>query len=153
MAIQFFGSPTPTIGVEVEIQLIDPETRDLIPKSIALLEHCRTQGIERVKAEITQSMAEIDTEISKDVKECRGYLEKRIAQIRSVARELGIQLAVSGTHPFQHWSQRKIYPSERYQYLLDKFQWLARRVSSREQRLPAVVDALVREFETDAPSP
>src|SRR3989338_5633789 len=82
MAIQFFGSPTPTIGVEVEIQLIDPETRDLIPKSIALLEHCRTQGIERVKAEITQSMAEIDTEISKDVKDCRGYLEKRIAQIR-----------------------------------------------------------------------
>ncbi|MBI3001650.1 MAG: hypothetical protein HYY46_24815 [Deltaproteobacteria bacterium] len=153
MPVEFVGSARPTIGVEVEIQLIDPETRDLTPKSIPLLELCRTRGIERVKAEITQSMVEIDTEISNDVKECRIYLDRRIAQIRGMARELGLHLAVSGTHPFQHWSQRKIYPSERYQYLLDKFQWLARRVSSREQRLPAVVDALVREFETDAPSP
>lgn len=129
MAIQFFGSPRPTIGVEIEIQLIDPETRDLTPESIALLELCRARRIERVKAEITQSMVEIDTEISNDVKECRIYLDKRIAQIRSVAQELGLHLAVSGTHPFQHWSQRKIYPSERYQYLLDKFQWLARRLT------------------------
>ena len=40
MAIQFFGSPKATIGVEIEIQLIDPETRDLTPGSIALLELC-----------------------------------------------------------------------------------------------------------------
>lgn len=74
-------------------------------------------------------MVEIDTEISHDVKECRIYLDKRMGQIRGVAQELGLHLAVSGTHPFQHWSQRKIYPSERYQYLLDKFQWLARRLT------------------------
>ena len=55
MAIQFFGSPKPTIGVEIELQLIDPETRDLTPKSIQLLDLCRNRGIERVKAEITQA--------------------------------------------------------------------------------------------------
>src|SRR3990167_480880 len=36
MPIEFVGSPNPTIGVEIEIQLIDPETRDLIPKSIEI---------------------------------------------------------------------------------------------------------------------
>lgn len=56
MPIEFVGSPNPTIGVEIEIQLIDPETRDLIPKSIELLEFCRGRGVERVKAEITQSI-------------------------------------------------------------------------------------------------
>jgi carboxylate-amine ligase len=129
MPVDFVGSAAPTIGVEIEMQLIDPETRDLTPKSIALLERCRMRGIDRVKAEITQSMVEIDTEIANDVKECRLYLEKRVEQVRKIARELGLHLAVSGTHPFQHWSQRKIYPSERYQYLLDKFQWLARRLT------------------------
>ena len=82
LGIQFFGSPRPTIGVEIELQLIDPETRDLTPRSIALLERCRTRGIERVKAELTQSMMEIDMEISNDVKECRIYLDKRMGQIR-----------------------------------------------------------------------
>jgi carboxylate-amine ligase len=129
MSIEFPGSPRPTIGVEIELQLIDPVTRDLTAQSISLLESCQRRGIERVKAEITQSMVEIDTEISQDVKECRGYLEKRIAQLRAVARDMGVELAVSGTHPFQHWTDREIFPSERYRYLLEKFQWLARRLN------------------------
>jgi len=129
MSIEFVASPKPTIGVEMELQLINPETRDLTQQSVRLLHLCRKQGIERVKAEITQSMVEIDTEISNDVKECRGYLKKRIAQLCSVADEIGVRLAVSGTHPFQRWTDRKIFPSQRYRYLLEKFQWLARRLN------------------------
>lgn len=125
MSIEFVGSPKPTIGVEIELQLIDPATRDLTAQSITLLEACRRRGIKRVKAEITQSMVEIDTEISQDVKECRGYLERRIAQLRALSRDIGVGLAVSGTHPFQRWTDREIFPSERYRYLLEKFQWLA----------------------------
>lgn len=129
MPIEFVGSPNPTIGVEIELQLIDPETRDLTPESVDLLEFCREQGVERVKAEITQSMVEIDTEVSYDVKQCRGYLERRIAKLRAAASALGLRLCVSGTHPFQRWRENKIFPSERYRYLLAKFQWLARRLS------------------------
>ena len=129
MAIEFAGSPKPTIGVEIELQIIDPETRDLTTQSVKLLDMCHRRGIERVKAEITQSMIEIDTEISQDVKECRGYLERRIAQLRTVTRDMGVDLAVSGTHPFQRWTERKIFPNERYRYLLDKFQWLAPRLN------------------------
>lgn len=117
MAIQFFGSPRPTIGVEIELQLIDPETRDLTPKSIQLLDLCQNRRIERVKAEITQAMVETDTEISQDVKECRAHLEKRLTQVRTVANEMGILLASSETHPFQRWTDREIYPSGRYRYL------------------------------------
>jgi len=129
MAIEFAGSPRPTIGVEIELQVIDPETRDLSPHSLKLLSLCQERGIDRVKAELTQAMVEIDSEISNDVKECRGYLEGRIHQVRSVADALGIQFCVSGTHPFQRWTERKIYPSERYFYLIEKFRWLARRLT------------------------
>jgi carboxylate-amine ligase len=129
MPIEFVGSPKPTLGVELELQLIDPATRDLTAQSINLLESCRRRRIKRVKAEITQSMVEIDTEISRDVKECRRYLERRIARLRGVSRGLGVELAISGTHPFQRWMDREIYPSERYSYLLEKFQWLARRLN------------------------
>jgi len=129
MPIEFTGSPNPTIGVEVELQIIDAERRRLTPKSIELLEFCRGQGLERVKAEVTQSMVEIDTEVSYDVKQCRGYLERRIAKLRAAANALGLRLCVSGTHPFHRWTESKIFPSERYRYLLEKYQWLARRLN------------------------
>jgi carboxylate-amine ligase len=129
MSIEFAGSPKPMIGVEIELQLIDPASRDLTAQSIRLLESCQSRGIERVKAASTQSMVEIDTEISQDVKECRGYLEKRFAQLQAAARDMGVELAVSGTHPFQHWTDREIFPSERYRYLLEKFQWFTRRLN------------------------
>ena len=32
MPIQFNASPDPTIGVEVELQIVDPTTRQLAPK-------------------------------------------------------------------------------------------------------------------------
>lgn len=127
--MEFVGSPKPTIGVEIELQLIDPETRDLTPQSVRLLEICAQRGIDRVKAEITQSMIEIDSEISDTVRECRTHLERRITQLRSVTDELGIELSVSGTHPFQRWTERRIFPLDRYIYLLDKFKWLARRLT------------------------
>lgn len=129
MAIEFAGSPGPTLGIEIELQLIDPDTRDLMSQSIGLLERCRKQGVEGVKAEITQSMVEVEAGICRDVKECRWLLEKRIAQLRSAALDMGVELCAAGTHPFQRWTDRRIFPSERYRYLLEKFQWLARRLT------------------------
>jgi carboxylate-amine ligase len=129
MPVPFTGSSRTSIGVEIELQLIDPETRDLAPVSPKFLDTCTGRGIERVKAEITQSMIEVDTEISADVKECRSHLENRLGQVRAVAEEMGVRICVSGTHPFQRWTERKIYPSERYLYLLEKYQWLARRLT------------------------
>lgn len=129
MAIEFAGSPGPTLGIELEIQLIDPDTRDLTSQSIGLLKHCQRLGVDGVKAEITQSMVEVEAGICRDVQECRWLLEKRVAQLRSAASQMGIELCAAGTHPFQRWTDRRIFPSERYRYLLEKFQWLARRLT------------------------
>jgi carboxylate-amine ligase len=129
MPIAFASSPRPTIGVEIELQLIDPITWDLTARSIDLLELCERRGVERIKAEIMQSMIEIDTEIAIDVKQCRGFLERRLAVLHSLTGELGIKTCSAGTHPFQRWTERKIYPSPRYQFLVNKYQSLARRLS------------------------
>lgn len=117
------------MGIEVELQLIDPDTRDLVNRSEDLLARCKALGLERVKAEITQAMVEVDTEISQDVKQCRNYLENRLRRLQAISHEAGIRLASSGTHPFQHWSTQSIFPAERYRYLEEKYQWLARRLS------------------------
>jgi len=118
-----------TIGVEIELQLLDPKTFDLIPVSENLLKECRINGLDRVKAEIHRSMLEIDSEISSDIKEARNYLEDRLVALNSIAESSGVQLCMTGTHPFQQWKDRLISKSDRYEFLHEKYQWLVRRMN------------------------
>jgi carboxylate-amine ligase len=74
-------------------------------------------------------MIEIDSEISNDVKQCRGFLTDRLIRLNGIAEKLGLQLAVTGTHPFQKWQERLISSGDRYQNLHDKYQWLVRRMN------------------------
>jgi len=129
MSISFAGSPNPTVGVEVEVQLIDPKTLDLVPRSIELLDICKKHKIDGAKAEITQAMLEIDSFAANDIKECRKRLQERLTHLRSAASELGVKLNMSGTHPFQRWTDLKIFPNPRFEQLIKKFQWLARRLT------------------------
>lgn len=129
MSLEFIGSKDPTIGVEIEFQILDPETLNLIPKAELLLEKCKLSALKRVKAETHQSMLEVDSEISHDVKQCRAYLSSRIQQLNMIASDFGLQIAASGTHPFQRWSDSLISKQDRYQNLHQKYQWLFRRMN------------------------
>lgn len=128
MSLNFQGSEKPTLGVEIELQIIDPETYDLIPYSEKILEICTQRNL-RVKTEIHQSMIEVNSEISEDVKQCRDCLTSTILQLNDIVENLGLILGTTGTHPFQQWSERLISSSDRYQNLHEKFQWLARRMN------------------------
>lgn len=129
MALEFKGSKIPSLGVEIELQIIDPLTRNLSSQSHIFLEHCAQKKIEHIKAEIHLSMLEIDTGICPNVKECRSDIENRLKVVNAIAKELGLELAMSGTHPFQHWKHNKVFPSERYIAVSNKFQWLAKRAT------------------------
>jgi carboxylate-amine ligase len=72
---------------------------------------------------------EIDTEISDDVKQCREFLVSRIRQLDSIANELGLLLAILGTHPIQHWKDREITNQDNFQKLHQKYQWLIKRMN------------------------
>lgn len=130
MPVEFKGSPKPTIGVEVEIQLIDPTTLDLKPVAVELLKETKKIPSLRAKAELTQAMVEINTDICRTVEEVGKDLRKQFLKLQEVANRLGTGLVVAGTHPFQNWRDRKIYPTERYQQIIDKFQWVARRLTT-----------------------
>lgn len=129
MSLQFQGSARATIGVEIELQIIDPHTMDLAPRAQEVLALCERRGISHVKAEIHQSMLEVDTEVATSVKECRQCLQNTLAALQSVVAELGLVISTSGTHPFQNWAERQIFPSPRYDGLHKKFRWLVKRMN------------------------
>jgi carboxylate-amine ligase len=126
MKITFNGSPAPTLGVEVELQLLDPETKNLVSGAPRIIE--RMAGPTHIKPELIESTIELNTDVCRDVSAVRQDLRQRIGELLAVCDELGYEVASAGTHPFAEWSEQRVTPKERYTMLVDRCQWPARRL-------------------------
>jgi carboxylate-amine ligase len=120
-------APSLTIGIEEEYQTIDPVTRDLRSHIGAeILAKGRLLLHEHVKAEMHQSVIEVGTGICRNIKDARADVTNLRRSIIHLARENGLRLAASGTHPFADWRLQEIYPDERYQIIVEDLKMVAR---------------------------
>ncbi|MFQ5864587.1 MAG: glutamate--cysteine ligase [bacterium] len=126
MKINFNGSPNPTIGVEVELQIIDPETKNLVSGAQQIL--AKTNNDKHIKPELIQSTIELNTDICSNIAAVRMDLTERVNDLIKLCDELGYELASAGTHPFSQWAEQDITPKDRYHMLVDRCQWPARRL-------------------------
>ena len=126
MRIHFNGSPTPTVGVEVELQIIDRETKSLVSGAPRILE--RVTDSTRVKPELIASTVELNTDVCANIETVRREVADRFRSLLALCDELGYELACVGTHPFSRWAEQEITPKERYRLLVDRCQWPARRL-------------------------
>jgi carboxylate-amine ligase len=109
------------------MQLVDTHDYDLAPAAPDVLRviDCRSLAGE-VKPEITQGMIEIATGICGTWTQALGELAAiRTAMVRAADR-LNVAVCGGGTHPFQHWSERRIYDEPRYRRLSDLYGYLAK---------------------------
>jgi carboxylate-amine ligase len=116
----FQGSPGTTLGVELELQILDQESGDLAPGAVPLLEACRQEKVAGVAAELMQSMIEVKTGICANVAAVRDELLPRLKKVNNLANSLGYALAMAGTHPFHRTSGSVIFPGERYERIADR---------------------------------
>ena len=126
MPIQFNASPDPTIGVEVELQIVDPTTRQLVAKGGDLI--ASLNGNPHVKSELLQSTVELNTSVCQNVKEARADLEHVMGEVHSACKKLECAFISAGTHPFSTWPEQQITDEERYQKLINRVQWPAQRL-------------------------
>jgi glutamate---cysteine ligase / carboxylate-amine ligase len=119
--------PSFTIGIEEEYQTIDPVTRDLRSHIDAeIIAKGKMQLKEAVKAEMHQSVVEVGTGICQNIQEAREQVRHLRGAIITLARENGLRLAASGTHPFADWRKQEIYPDERYYAIVEDMKAVAR---------------------------
>ena len=128
--IPFNGSPRPTLGVELEVQILDPETMNLASGSLDILGRANTNGTEhpKIKQELTQSTIEVITGICDTVADARADLTETLETVYEIGDDVGLALALAGTHPFAQWRDQEIFPNERYQRLVERIQWPVRRL-------------------------
>lgn len=125
--IEFQTAGTLTLGVEIELQLIDKTTLNLLPRAEELLK--ATTHLPRVKPEFYLSTIEINTNKCNTVQEVESDFRETITGITPVVDKLNIALSTTGAHPFAKYSDCIISQSERYQELIDRNQWLTRRMT------------------------
>jgi carboxylate-amine ligase len=130
--IEFNSSPGPSLGIEVELELIDLRTGQLASQATDLLAELGTghPGGEHPKAkhELFECCVEIITDVCTTVAEAKADLTETLAEVRAAAGRRGLTVICSGSHPFSLWGEQRVSPSERYDRLVDEMQWMARRL-------------------------
>ena len=132
MDILFNASAGPSLGVEVELQLVDLETRELRSGASEILRRLEKEQGEphpKAKNELMESCVEVITGVCSTVAEARADLEATLGEVAPVAKSLGLGLCCAGTHPFSDWAAQDITPDERYHRLVEEVQWPARRMA------------------------
>ena len=128
MPLQPFSKSSPlSMGVELELQLIDPHSLDLTGAAddlLHLLERKPFPG--DVKPEMTQSMIEISTDVHNDYDSLLAQLRESRDTLVAAGDKLNVRLAGGGTHAFQHWSEQAIVDKPRYQQLSELYGYLAK---------------------------
>jgi len=129
--IPFHSSPTSSLGVEWELQLVDRETRQLTSGATEILAELSDDGSGQhatAKHELLQSTIEVITGVCATVPEAMADLGRTIAQVTALAEPRGLGLMCSGTHPLTDWQSQQISSDPRYAKLIEDMQWLARRL-------------------------
>jgi carboxylate-amine ligase len=126
--LEFQSNRRPTIGVELELGLVNAKTMALSSSFPQLLQRLPEQGAERFKPEIIQSVVEINTDVCESVKDADKELRGRLGVVEAAADSLGLTLWWGGLHPFTHCRDQQVTPDERYLMLVEQLQVLARRM-------------------------
>jgi carboxylate-amine ligase len=126
-ALAFKQSDAFTFGVELELQIVNRRDFDLsasAPDLLALLEKRVPRG--EVKPEITRSMLEISTSVHRNHGDMLRELQALRDQVVEQASRLNVGIAGGGAHPFQHWTDRRIFSTPRFNYLSELYGYLAK---------------------------
>jgi carboxylate-amine ligase len=129
--ISFCGSPSSSLGVEWELELVDRSTRQLRGAATEILHQLGPLGAgdqPKAKYELLESCIEVVTGICGTVTEALDDLQGTVDEVAAVAEPLGLGLMCSGSHPISDWAEQTISPNPRYQRLVEQMQWMARQL-------------------------
>jgi len=124
---RFGESCLPTVGVELELQLVDASTLALRAGIDAIFAEIPAELSRSVSRELHACCVEVATDVCADVDEVRRDLKAKLLRVAGAAAQRGLILAWGGTHPFSHWKDQEVASDPRYLALADSFQETLRR--------------------------
>jgi len=127
-AIIFKASEKPTLGIEVELALVDARTMALRSAMEQVLERIPPEYHNAIKPELMQCYVELNTCICDDVSQAERDLREKLMVLQNAADDLNLRLFWSATHPFSVWRDQKVTDNARYRGLINLLQDTARQL-------------------------
>ena len=125
--LDFTASEPLTLGVELELQLIDRRDGNLTRAASDLLHIIEKQRLDLdIKLEITESMIEVATHIHTTHSGVLGELRTLVKVLGDAADRLNVGVCGGGAHPFQHWHERQIADKPRFHHVAGLYGYLAK---------------------------
>lgn len=118
--MKFRSSKPLTLGVELELQVIDPASGQLVDRGADLV-----QDLECLSAEITQAMVEYNSPVCETAAQLREVLCAARDDIAHAALNRGVAICGGGMHAFHRWPERQISEGERFQLIHERYAYLA----------------------------
>lgn len=133
MGVDFHPSPSRSLGIEVELGIVDLVTGELVPVSSEIIDAllAKYPGASehpKAKHELFLSTIEVITGVCGTVAEAYADLAGTVQEIQDELRPRGLSLMGGGVHPFADPRTLQRSPSERYDALVERIQWPARRL-------------------------
>ncbi len=115
-----------TIGIELEVRLIDAQTKKPANRSPYLFEHLPKKLRPNIHKELLQSMIEIVTPVCNSADEAADFIMNALHALRDIGASEGIELAALATHPFERKGDSKRFEDPRYDVLAQELQIVLR---------------------------
>ena len=139
--ILFRSSDRPSLGVELELTLVDAESMALASSIQDLLPQVPEQFAGRIKPELMQCYLEINTEVCQTVAQAEADLREKLACVEQLVERSGLRLYWAATHPFSIWQDQQPTPNDRYTQLLNILQDMGRQLLTAGLHVHVGVDS------------
>ena len=123
----FEGSADFTVGIEEEFALVDPHTLELIPRFEQLRDAAASDPVlaTSIAGELISSEIEIRSGVGSDVEDARIRQADARRRLFTLAREHGVGLGSTGTHPLSDYREQHIIDTEHYHRVEEGLKYVA----------------------------
>ena len=153
----FNRSARPTLGVEWEVAVVDPQTRDLVPRGAEVIDRVNAlnTGI-HLEKEFLQNTVELVTSICDDVPQAIEELRDGLSKVTAAAEDMGLHIWASGGHPFSDFRNNAVSEKQTYSEIINRTQYWGQQMllwgthihvgMSHEDKVWPVINAMMTKF-------
>jgi len=125
--IKFNSSPKPTIGVEIELQLVDENNSDLKNIASKVLADVDKKFADNIKCELIESMIEINTNICQTIEDVEKDISKILTHLEDILKNYKTLLNCTSLHPFALVKNQIVTDNPRYKRIMKDLQIVGKR--------------------------
>ncbi|CAB4858853.1 MAG: YbdK family carboxylate-amine ligase [Actinobacteria bacterium] len=142
----FTASVDGTVGLEEEFAIVDPETLELVSRfdDLRLAASAHESLDSAIAGELIRSEIEIRSGRGEDLAHAQQLQQDHRASLFALAREQGLALAATGTHPWADYRDQQIIDTDHYRRVESDLRWVASRNNTFSLHVHVGVNGLDR---------